>query len=121
MGNRIRGAGYKVGGRERLTPYRVGVRKIEYLCHETDVELALANKKPRQDGYKLTAEKTYREYGINGLLLYAIRLNRQFGYTEENVLSWVEGIISAKDREKLVSLNLQKRSETQQGEHGDAR
>lgn len=112
-------AGYKTHGKSRSTTGAVGRRKIELMCHETDVELARANKRPRQDGYRLIAQKTYKEYGIKGLIFYTVRINRQFGYTEENVLSWVEGIISAKDREKLLKLNLQKKADKQQGEDRD--
>lgn len=111
--------GYNTGGRRRLSVKEVCRMNGNIIGHDTDVRIARAGRKTHQDGYKLTAEKTYREYGINGLLLYAIRLNRQFGYTEENVLSWVEEIISPDDKEKLLKLNLQKKADKQQGEDRD--
>ena len=113
--------GYNTGGRRRLSVKEVCRMNGNIIGHDTDVRIARAGRKTHQDGYKLTAEKTYRKYGINGLVFYTIRLNRQFGYTKENVLSWVEEIISEKDRDKLLALNLQKKADTQQGEDGDAR
>ena len=39
-------AGYKTHGKSRSTTGAVGRRKIELMCHETDVELERANKRP---------------------------------------------------------------------------